>query len=155
MIIVILKNVWELICNPPTFPFSFSWRKQKSAGDGICRICFLSLAFFKTSAIFLFPFLKYTRTNQNLRHYFWMGFYIYFYFIPFTVFLPPPLQKQKRMEFHFGKAWETDASMCALGKAFSETSSIGRADLGRYLMLVACWIATKGTAGSLSIQLYE
>lgn len=58
------------------------------------------------------------------------------------------------MEFHFGKAWETDANMCALGKASSEISSIGRADLERYLMLVACWIATKDTAGSLSIQLY-
>lgn len=59
------------------------------------------------------------------------------------------------MEFHFGKAWETDANMYELGKALSETSSIGRADLGRYLMLVACSIATKGPAGSLSIQLYE
>lgn len=59
IIVIILNNVRELIYNLSTFPFSFSWRREKSAGDGICRIYFLLLTFSKALAIFLFSFLKY------------------------------------------------------------------------------------------------
>ena len=65
MIIVILPKVWELICNPSTFSFFFSWRSQKLAADGIFRLYFFLSTFSKASAIVFFPLLKHTCSSKD------------------------------------------------------------------------------------------